>query len=897
MILMKTILAYLYYILFRIFLSLRYRIRVKGIEEIKKENLPHRGGILFLANHPAEIDPCILLRVFWPKFRLRPVAIEYLFRKPFVRYLLDFIGALSIPNFDNSANSYKKRQVDKTYEKIFSLLDQKENLLIYPAGGLKSQAEEIVGGASGVQTILERKPETNIVLVRTTGLWGSSFSRALTGKTPDLLRVFQQGMKVLLKNGIFFTPKREILIECMPAPKDFPWEGDRLELNRYLENWYNAPAPEPMKFVSYSRWKEEFPQPYIRPLEAEINTADIPDEIRKKVLEEIGGLTKIPVENIDFADNLASDLGLDSLDMSQLVVTMKEEYGISGVQTSDLTTVGSVMAYAARLKKGKEEEDEEEEAEGLWIVQKGRPPASYPEGETIPEVFLKTCGRMKHYISCVDKMTGEIPYNRLKIGVVLLAQAIKKLPGERIGIMMPASVAVNAVVIATMLAGKVPVMINWTLGERNLRSVVEQSGIQVTLSSWNFIDRLHNVDLNGLDDQIILLEEVRRGYTIMQKLSAFLRARKKPHALLKTFRSHRVKKEDIAAILFTSGTESAPKGVPLSHNNIMANQRAAYQYVDVQSRDVVLGALPPFHSFGFSVTGLFPLLAGLRVAYTPNPTDGRRVALAIERWSVTLLCLAPTFLKNLIRVASEKNLSSLRLVVSGAEKAPPEMFEGMHALNPDARVIEGYGITECGPILTLNPPNKSSNGVGIPLPGIELLVVDPDTMSPLKVEERGLILARGPNIFSGYLDPSRPSPFVEVEGKEWYKTGDLGYIDAQGYLTLSGRMKRFIKIGGEMISLGAVEDVLIEAGEKRGWELDPDQPSLAVCPLEEEGKKSEIHLFTIFDTTTEEVNQILRESGMSNLIKIRSVQKLSHIPLLGTGKIDYKRLIARLKEE
>lgn len=893
---MKTILAYIYYILIRFLLSLRYRIKVKGFEDLEKENLPHKGGILFLANHPAEIDPCILLTVFWPKYRLHPVAIDYLFRKPFVRYLLEFIGALSIPNFDTSANSYKKRQVDKTYEKIFSILDRKENLLIYPSGGLKSQAEENIGGASGVHTILQNRPETNIVLVRTTGLWGSSFSRALTGKTPDLKKTFRHGIKVLLKNGILFTPRRNILIECARAPADFPWKGDRRELNKYLENWYNTPAPEPMKFVSFSRWKEEFPKPYIRPQEEEVCAADIPEEIKKKILEEVGALAKVPADKIDTCDDLASDLGLDSLDMAQLIVLIKEEFGVSAIQTSDLTTVGSAMAYAARLKKGKEEEEEEGPSGGLWVNQKGRPPPFYPEGETIPEAFLKTCDRLGHYIACVDKMTGELSYKRLKTGVILFALAIKKLPGERIGIMMPASVGVNAVVIATMLAGKVPVMINWTLGERNLRSVVEQSGIKTTLSSWSFIDRLNNVDLNGLDDQIILLEDMRRGLTLTQKLKAFLLSGRKPRALLALFGSHRAKKGATAAILFTSGTESVPKGVPLSHENIMANQKGAFDYVNVDQEDVVLGVLPSFHSFGFSVTGLFPLLAGLRVAYTPNPTDGRRVALAIERWSVTLLCMAPTFLKNLLRVASEKNLRSLKLVVVGAEKAPAEMFETMRTLNSKASVVEGYGITECGPILTLNPPDKPAHGVGIPLPGVELLVVDSDTMAPLKVDEQGLILALGPNVFDGYLDPNLTPPFVEAEGKKWYKTGDLGSIDSEGYLTLSGRLKRFIKIGGEMVSLGAIEEVLMQAASKRGWKLDPDLPSLAVCALEEEGKKSEIHLFTIFNTSAEEVNKTLREGGMSNLIKIRSVEKLSSIPQLGTGKIDYKRLTKRLKE-
>ena len=431
---MRTVLAYIYYFLLRFLLSLRYRIRVKGLK-----NIPHSGGLLFLANHPAEIDPCILLRIFWPKFRLRPVAIDYLFRKPFIRYLLDFIGALPIPNFDNSSNSFKMRQIDKTYDKIFAHLENDENLLVYPAGGLKNEAEEVVGGASGVHYILQKKPKTRVVLVRTTGLWGSTFSRALTGKTPDLIKAFLHGFRVILKNGIFFTPRRDILVECSAAPPDFPRGAERLELNRYLENWYNSPSAEPIKFVSFSFWKKEFPTPFVRPKEEEVSIADVPEEIKNRVLEEIAGLTKVPADQISTSHNLATDLGLDSLDMAQLVVSMKEEFGVSGILSNDLTTVGSVLAYAARLKKGKEEEEEEEGDKGLWEKQEGRPPPLYPDGKTIPEVFFQTCDRLCSYVACVDKIAGEVPYKRLKVGVILLAQAIKKLPGERIGIMMPSA--------------------------------------------------------------------------------------------------------------------------------------------------------------------------------------------------------------------------------------------------------------------------------------------------------------------------------------------------------------------------------------------------------------------------------------------------------------------------
>jgi long-chain-fatty-acid--[acyl-carrier-protein] ligase len=883
--------------LIRSLLSLRYRITIKGKETLNQKSLSKSGGILFLANHPAEIDPLILISFFWFPYRPHPIAIEYLFYKPFLHFFLQLTKALPVPSFDFSSNSYKKKKIEKTYLQISNYLKNKENVLVYPAGMLKRGPLEIIGGASGVHTILHSTPEANVVLIRSTGLWGSTFSRAPTGKTPELFQAFLNGFKILLKNGFFFTPRRHVQIELATAPQDFPWGAGRRELNKYLEKWYNAPGPEPLNLVSYSFYKKVYPSIKENTSHESISLSSVDEETKRQVIEEIAKLSEVPIQDITLESNLAQDLGFDSLDIAQLIIVLKDQFGVTAANIADLTTVGSVVAYAAKLTTGKEKKEEKEEEEiemSPWKKEKNRPQAFYPEGETIPEIFLTTCARMDSHMACVDLIAGEMSYRRLKTGILLLAEKIRKMPGNRIGIMMPASVAVNALILAVIFAGKVPVMINWTLGGRNLSSVVKQSKIETTLSSWKFIDRLDNVELNGIDETIINIEDLRKQFTLKEKIRAFYLSCYPAKKLLKTLGLNHINPDDPAAILFTSGTENYPKGVPLSHKNILSNQKAAYALAKVKSDDILLGALPPFHSFGFSVTGLFPLLTGLRVAYSPNPTDGRRMAEAIQRWDITLLCLAPTFLKNLLRVSSAKHLSSLRMVVCGAERTASELYEKLRELNPKASLLEGYGITECAPILTLNPPDAPSQGVGTALPDVEIKVVNPDTLANIPSGEQGLILARGPNIFKGYLDPSFPSPFVEVDGKKWYYTGDLGYIDERHYLTLSGRLKRFVKIGGEMVSLAAIEETLYQAGPSKGWKFDSDSPSIAVCALENEGKKSEIHLFVIFDTTTEEVNQVLRESGMSNIIKIRSVKKIAAIPLLGTGKTDYRKLASLL---
>ena len=375
-------------------------------------------------------------------------------------------------------------------------------------------------------------------------------------------------------------------------------------------------------------------------------------------------------------------------------------------------------------------------------------------------------------------------YSFMKLRCILLAEKLKKLPGPYIGIMLPASVAANLLILATQLAGKIPLMINWTVGPRHLESVVQLSKVEHVISSWAFIDRLENVDLNGVDEKILMLEDIVREVTFLDKLQAAIRSKRSTKSLLKLFGIDKKTGEDQAVLLFTSGTESMPKGVPLTHNNILTNQRAALAAVPIYSDDVIFGILPPFHSFGFTVTGMLELLAGIRIFYYPNPTDGKRLATEFARWGITIMVGAPTFIKGMLKVATAEQIKTMRLCVTGAEKATPDMFQMLEERGKPDILLEGYGITECAPILTMNPPGAAHKGVGKALPGIQLCIVDPDTEKVLKSGERGLILAKGPNVFNGYLNPGLASPFTEINGERWYKTGDLGNLDQEGNLTI-----------------------------------------------------------------------------------------------------------------
>ncbi len=886
----------LFVICVRLLLSLRYRIDVVGLEELKARLSGSKSGILFLANHAAEIDPPLVISLLWNPFKPHPVTMVDFFYKPVVRSLLQMVGALPVPTFDAHSNSYKKKQIEKTYSQIFSLLAKGENLLIYPSGGLKKQPEELIGGGSGIQTILSKMPECPVVLVKVTGLWGSRFSRALTGRSPDLFAAFLSSFKTLASNLIFFAPRRKLTVEFY-VPSDFPSKASRLEINHYLEKWYNKEI-EPLYLVSDRFWKKRMPE--IKPKEMVVKLAEkaegresaLEASVRPKILEELSRLSSRPVDQISDEMDLGSDLGLDSLDIAQMALLLKEEYAVIGLPLEALETVHDLIAFAAKEKKP-EQIPQEERTFQAREQEKGRPEPAMADGATLMEAFLTSVGRMKGFTACGDQIQGFLSYGKIKRQMLVLREFVSRFPEEKIGVMLPASCMVNTLILALLFAKKVPVMINWTLGAKNLTAVRTQSGLVHTLSSFNFLNRLDNVDLSGVDDTFVLVEEMRFEIKPKDVLKGFFNSLLPKRMLLRRLGLDKMSGSEMAVLLYTSGTESTPKGVPLSHTNLLSDIRNGSTRVNLKPSDLLLGVLPPFHSFGFSVTGLFPLLAGLAVSYLPNPTDGRRIAQAIEEWQVTLISTAPTFLKNLLRVASAQQLRSLRIVVCGAEKMPPELEERLHALNPEAVLIEGYGITECGPVLTLNPQVGRKRGVGPPLPFVELKIVDPETKEPVSGD--GLILARGPNIFSGYFEKSIPSPFIEIDGKVWYQTGDLGRVD-EGYLVLTGRLKRFVKIGGEMISLGSIEETLIQGGKKKGWPLAEDRPCLAAVVREEPGKRAEIVLCSTFELSLEEANSLLKEEGLSNLSRVSKVRRISTIPLLGTGKIDYRTLLAKIEE-
>jgi long-chain-fatty-acid--[acyl-carrier-protein] ligase len=383
----------------------------------------------------------------------------------------------------------------------------------------------------------------------------------------------------------------------------------------------------------------------------------------------------------------------------------------------------------------------------------------------------------------------------------------------------------------------------------------------------------------------IFLEDIRGGIGKLELLRRMLGARWFSGGFRKRLLSRLDRDPNKpAVILFTSGSEKAPKAVPLTHANIISDQRGCIEALKVSRANSAIGFLPMFHSFGLTVTGLLPLFVGVRIVHHPDPTDAGAIVRKIAGYKPTLIATTPTFLGFILDRAKPGDLDSLRIVIVGAEKCPPHVFEKATKLAPHAEVLEGYGVTECAPVVSVNRPGNVKPGtIGDPLPNIEVCVTDLETKEVLPRQKMGMLHVAGPIVFPGYLGGEK-SPFEEIGGKRWYVTGDLAEVDATGAIVLHGRLKRFLKAGGEMISLPALEEPLTAK-----YPPTDEGPRVAVEGVEtHDGRR--VVLFTTEDISLRDANAILQSQGFRGVMRLDEVKKLDKLPVLGTGKTDYKVL-------
>jgi acyl-[acyl-carrier-protein]-phospholipid O-acyltransferase / long-chain-fatty-acid--[acyl-carrier-protein] ligase len=471
-------------------------------------------------------------------------------------------------------------------------------------------------------------------------------------------------------------------------------------------------------------------------------------------------------------------------------------------------------------------------------------------------------------VAVEDPVSGKLSYRKLLIGARVLAGKLAPLagPGEAVGVMLPNANGAAATLLGMMSAGRVPAMINFSAGAANIEAACSAAELRTIVTSRAFVERAR---LNKLVDaltetvRILYLEDLRQTVSLADKLRALVRCRR---AVVPR------KPDDPAAILFTSGSEGTPKGVVLSHRNMLTNAAQAAARIDFGRTDKVFNALPVFHAFGLTVGLVLPVVSGVRVFLYPSPLHYRIVPELVYGVNATIMFGTDTFLSGYARAAHAYDFRSVRYVLAGAE-AVKEATRRVWAEKFGLRILEGYGVTETAPALAFNTPMFNRFGtVGRMLPGIEA------RLEPVPgVAEGGRLYVRGPNVMLGYLKADNPGVLVPPE-EGWHDTGDVVAIDRDGFMTIKGRAKRFAKIGGEMISLAAVESLASElwpdAQSAVVAEPDPRRGERLVLVTEQEG------------ATRAAFQDYAKSKGAPELLAPAEVMVVDKLPVLGSGKAD-----------
>lgn len=477
------------------------------------------------------------------------------------------------------------------------------------------------------------------------------------------------------------------------------------------------------------------------------------------------------------------------------------------------------------------------------------------------------------------------------VGSLLLAGRLRDQVAEQdmVGVLLPPCVGAVLTNLALALLGRTSVNLNYTASKDSLASAMAQCRMKTVITSQAFLEKLGFEAPPGALLLDPLMKEIHHDHVAQRH--AWLRARFVPPRLLAPEPGDAA--DETATVIFSSGSTGEPKGVMLSHHNIMSNVEALQWLFRADTEDAICAVLPFFHSFGFTATLWYPLLSGVRAIYHVNPLDGGTIADMVRENEATMLFSTPTFLMSYVRKAKPEDFKSLKLVICGAEKLRARVADAFQE-RFGVRPMEGYGATELSPVAALNIPDVTFKGrkhpgqkegtVGHPLPGVVVKIVDTDTGKILPPGEPGLMLVKGPNVMLGYL--GKPEKTAEVLKNGWYNTGDIAKMDHDGFVTITDRLSRFSKIGGEMVPHIAVEEALQQALGKSGQVL-----AVTSIPDEKKGEKL-IVLFTDEAGTAADLIKIAAATDMPNLWKPAqdAYQRIDAIPLLGSGKLDLKGL-------
>ena len=516
----------------------------------------------------------------------------------------------------------------------------------------------------------------------------------------------------------------------------------------------------------------------------------------------------------------------------------------------------------------------------------------YSDSVFFHEQIIKMARTKPSVLSITDSSGWRLSNAELVIRSRALAKEVeRKTEGmSYIGLLLPTSASAAIAALAVLTIGKVPVFLNYTSSHTSLNYAITKSEIRIIITSRQFLDTLRFTP----ETDFLFLEEILESENVKKILKDVINSDDASYFAEEHFpipgSSNSL--DHTATVVFSSGSTGTPKGVVLSHRNLNANVNSVLQVLNVDDDDVILGSLPFFHSFGFLATFWLPLYHGLRVVYHWNPMDATKVGELIETYRCSILFATPTFLQAYIRKCSAKQLESLRLVITGAEKLPQKTADSFFK-KFGVMPTEGYGCTELSPVVSINIPDKQEDvgskcaklgSVGKALPDVEARIINPESKEVVEAAEEGLLLIKGPNVMQGYLGEPEKTNQVLQDG--WYNTGDMAWMDSKGYIHITGRYSRFSKIGGEMIPHGGIEEEIHKV-------LGIFETHLVVTGVSDTRKGERLVVLHLpLEQTPEQIVDGLRKQGLANLWipKSKDFYPVEKIPLLGSGKLDLKRI-------
>jgi acyl-[acyl-carrier-protein]-phospholipid O-acyltransferase/long-chain-fatty-acid--[acyl-carrier-protein] ligase len=491
------------------------------------------------------------------------------------------------------------------------------------------------------------------------------------------------------------------------------------------------------------------------------------------------------------------------------------------------------------------------------------------------QVFIKVARKQGRKTAFVDVgMDRRISYSRVLTGSILLSRKFGEFGPGFLGIMLPTSAGAGLSVVATLMSGRVPVMINYSTGaEQNVRYAQRKCDFRTVITSRRLLQKIDCPEVEGM----VFIEDIMERVSPVEKVKAAVMSRLPASMIMK--RVFQCSEDDNAVILFTSGSEKDPKAVQLTHRNILSNIEGFSKVFDLSSEDRMLATLPYFHVFGLTVNLWAPLYHGMTIITYPNPLDFKRVCDIAREERPTMMVGTPSFLRGYLLKSEEGDFESIRIAISGADKCPDTLREGFlkkHGIT----LLEGYGTTETSPVISANTLEENRPGsVGKVIPDVQVKIENYETGEECGPGETGRVLVKGDNVMKGYLEDFEETSMRIRHG--WYDTGDMGYLDEDGFLWHAGRLKRFVKIGGEMVSLVRVEDVL----EK----FLPENVSCCVVEVPDAIKGAKIVAALSEEVNEEEILQKMA-SELPNIALPRQFVVIGDLPKMGSGKVDFRKV-------